>query len=444
MTSERYTLDELVGMLEEAGYSLNELSPELLGRFRTAAMKQRQDIRDKTHSDLPAGSVGPGKKYGLTTLGADAEKSGDARRYVKRGAGIAQTNLNATANRFTGGSGERGISSTDRLSRDDAEMKQGGPKNATLKPDFSDVSTDATFNGGVERQKQRAYNLPTGPKKESYTVKEWMGMLEEAGYTLDEAGQLVGKQAKLDANQNGKLDGQDFKILRSKKKVMGGLKEGGNATNKKKKNDWAVKYGRGSGDGSHSPSQAAALDPSSAKKAQRYMNRTNTYDTVLDARKTKDLDEKATPSGLPHDSIANLLKPRPKNAPEQPTNGRAIRGAKEMARSRGRGVLKAKDVKEGTVNELDPKTYRSAADKRVAQADKIWAGEAPGVSSKVGDRMFDKSLELKAHADKIEKDREKKEKVKSIMSPASAKKFGIKENTVSRLQELAGIKRLND
>jgi predicted nucleic acid-binding Zn-ribbon protein len=45
-------------------------------------------------------------------------------------------------------------------------------------------------------------------------------MLEAAKAILDE--KLVGKQHKIDANHNGKIDAQDFKLLKGKKKMMEG------------------------------------------------------------------------------------------------------------------------------------------------------------------------------------------------------------------------------
>ena len=39
---------------------------------------------------------------------------------------------------------------------------------------------------------------------------------------MAEGGKLVGKQKKLDVNKNGKLDAEDFKMLRKGKMAMGG------------------------------------------------------------------------------------------------------------------------------------------------------------------------------------------------------------------------------
>lgn len=60
---------------------------------------------------------------------------------------------------------------------------------------------------------------------ESYDVKEMYSELEEAEGVCDECGysmeeELLGNQKKIDANKNGKIDADDFKKLRSKKKEM--------------------------------------------------------------------------------------------------------------------------------------------------------------------------------------------------------------------------------
>lgn len=53
---------------------------------------------------------------------------------------------------------------------------------------------------------------------ESLTILESMSHGHTPKKKMSEA--LIGKQKKIDANHNGKIDGQDFKILRAKKKMQ--------------------------------------------------------------------------------------------------------------------------------------------------------------------------------------------------------------------------------
>lgn len=82
-----------------------------------------------------------------------------------------------------------------------------------------------------ERKGKCVYNKETGEKKgcssSAAKAKEYMKALyaSELKEVLFERinKKLKGKQSKLDANKDGKISGEDFKLLRSKKSV----KEGG-------------------------------------------------------------------------------------------------------------------------------------------------------------------------------------------------------------------------
>jgi hypothetical protein len=67
---------------------------------------------------------------------------------------------------------------------------------------------DVMFGHGIEQ------NVPV----ESLVIEKKMMHEHEVHETL------VGKQEKIDANKNGKIDAQDFKLLKAKKKMMESLK----------------------------------------------------------------------------------------------------------------------------------------------------------------------------------------------------------------------------
>lgn len=60
---------------------------------------------------------------------------------------------------------------------------------------------------------------PDGAHKHVWNTRE-LNMKEESGFTSQIAERLIGKQHKIDANKNGKVDAHDFKLLRKKTKAM--------------------------------------------------------------------------------------------------------------------------------------------------------------------------------------------------------------------------------
>lgn len=80
----------------------------------------------------------------------------------------------------------------------------------------SDLSDTLIFADGLDEietlledgEYQGAFNFAKETAK---------SMLDDEGYSMDIDEKLIGKQSKLDKNKNGKIDSDDFKILRSKK-----------------------------------------------------------------------------------------------------------------------------------------------------------------------------------------------------------------------------------
>jgi starvation-inducible DNA-binding protein len=72
----------------------------------------------------------------------------------------------------------------------------------------------------IKQTKQLAKKqYPDGAHKHVWNTRE-LNMKEESGFTSHIAERLIGKQHKIDANKNGKVDAHDFKLLRSKTKKM--------------------------------------------------------------------------------------------------------------------------------------------------------------------------------------------------------------------------------
>jgi len=161
---ESYTLEEWFGMMEEAGVNLNELSPETLASYRAKATAQKSNIKDKYH-----GTTSPttGQKYSrdMHGLPPEATAAGDQRKFQKRTAGIAQANKNM---------GQQALKNPNVLSKIDYRDDELGAGAAQWQ---------------IDRAKKSALSQPTGQPKmaaESYTLEEWMDMMEEAGVNLNE------------------------------------------------------------------------------------------------------------------------------------------------------------------------------------------------------------------------------------------------------------------
>jgi hypothetical protein len=110
------------------------------------------------------------------------------------------------ANEMAKGGGVGSYVKEDKAFQDfkiELEKKYGkGYKNS----DLSEKDFDKLFNLKERRSKSYVNKLP----------------IENARNNMAKGGPLKGNQNKLDLNKNGKLDAEDFKMLRSKKMVKGG------------------------------------------------------------------------------------------------------------------------------------------------------------------------------------------------------------------------------
>ena len=108
----------------------------------------------------------------------------------------------------------------------DIKMAEGGMVQHGLKIGDK-ITTDMFWDNQIvvenQKTKKRAQiNLETGERKEEMGMG---GDTAAAEHNIKQAkygARLVGKQKNLDVNKNGKLDAEDFKILRGKKMAMGG------------------------------------------------------------------------------------------------------------------------------------------------------------------------------------------------------------------------------
>jgi hypothetical protein len=108
---------------------------------------------------------------------------------------------------------------------------QGGKTEVDLEPTTDDRDDDGK-KINTDKKATKAANVKAGVKEETMNTKNF-GLPADLIATVAEA--LKGGQKKLDANHNGKIDGQDFKILRGKKKVEEEAIDEGNPANKAKK-----------------------------------------------------------------------------------------------------------------------------------------------------------------------------------------------------------------
>lgn len=117
----------------------------------------------------------------------------------------------------------------DAQDEDDPREIKGGKTEVELKPTTNDSTEDSTKEDETSKKARNKVNNEIGAKK---TVKENnmskfnFGLPESLINTVREVVEakkieekLVGGQKKIDANHNGKIDAQDFKLLKGKKKV---------------------------------------------------------------------------------------------------------------------------------------------------------------------------------------------------------------------------------
>jgi hypothetical protein len=303
---EKYTAKQWMGMMKESGYTLNELSPELLQRASDKRMAQADatyDAANKGHFQdkkamMQAGDKLRDKQTKLyQASGAAANRDARATAAADKETAVQGIGLSPAMRSKMGlGTAPAGQSKPTPPALPSAQGRPTPPPLPGMKPKLPPLPSAQSkptppplppFPGAKPKLSPlpSAQSKPTPPplppfpgakpKLPQRTMEEWMGMMEESGYTLNELSPelltryvdkakksakqgemkstetkfspsgyaqftkrhaginkaygkmggdptmkesgLVGKQAKLDANDNGKIDGQDFKMLRAKK-----------------------------------------------------------------------------------------------------------------------------------------------------------------------------------------------------------------------------------
>lgn len=101
----------------------------------------------------------------------------------------------------------------------DAKKITGGKTEVDLKPSTDDTPEDTSKEDEKSKKATNQENKKIGAKgvKEETMTSKHFGLPESLIQSVNEV--LKGNQHKIDANHNGKIDAQDFKILKGKKKV---------------------------------------------------------------------------------------------------------------------------------------------------------------------------------------------------------------------------------
>jgi len=110
---------------------------------------------------------------------------------------------------------DRKIKTEKLMSQEEKERIMNKPR-YYARPDFSGMKKggQATMPGDPEKRRQYMKK-----KQNPYSEYDKKGSLK---YTSVKKGGLTGGQKKLDANKDGKISGEDFKILRGKNNKMKG------------------------------------------------------------------------------------------------------------------------------------------------------------------------------------------------------------------------------
>ena len=138
---------------------------------------------------------------------------------------------------------------------------KGGKTEVDLEPTTDDRDDAGKKDSDKAKIATRKANREGGIKEEQMNTTKNFGLPADLIATVAEA--LKGKQEKLDKNHNGKLDKQDFKILRGEKKVTREEVEEideRNMANKAKKDAAAIATGAKNRDAQHLGSRGMKTD----------------------------------------------------------------------------------------------------------------------------------------------------------------------------------------
>jgi len=123
---------------------LNELSPETLASYRAKAVAQKSNIKDKYH-----GTTSPttGQTYSRNMIGLppEATAAGDQRKFQKRTAGIAQANKN--------------------IGQQAGKAAASGDNSVFSKLDYRDDELNANAQWQIDRARKTALSQPKGQPK---------------------------------------------------------------------------------------------------------------------------------------------------------------------------------------------------------------------------------------------------------------------------------------
>jgi hypothetical protein len=94
---------------------------------------------------------------------------------------------------------------------------KGGKTEVDVNPTTDNRDDDGKKIDDEGKKATKAANAKAGVKEETMNTSKNFGLPADLVKTVEEA--LKGNQHKIDANKNNKIDAQDFKLLKSKKKV---------------------------------------------------------------------------------------------------------------------------------------------------------------------------------------------------------------------------------
>jgi len=142
---------------------------------------------------------------------------------------------------------------------------QGGKTEVDLEPTTDDRDDDGK-KINTDKKATKAANVKAGVKEETMNTTKHFGLPADLISTVAEA--LKGGQKKLDANKNNKIDAQDFKLLKSKKKVEEEVEEldERDAGNKAKKDAAVAAVGAANKDEKHLTTKGTGIRGSVADK----------------------------------------------------------------------------------------------------------------------------------------------------------------------------------
>ena len=194
-----FTLEEWIGMMEEAGYSLDERNMANKAAKDAYIMKVGR-VHGPSGMSLSqaAGQIDreakqSGRSFRRSIQGDPLanREPGEMKRRVKRGE-YDHYNETYTLEEWIGMMEEAGVNLNELSPETLKSYINKAARSATANAHFAGrLAADPDIpGGGVQKAKAakrlRGIHRATEKLPESYTLEEWMGMMEEAGYSLQE------------------------------------------------------------------------------------------------------------------------------------------------------------------------------------------------------------------------------------------------------------------